>query len=111
MIEQRDQLQKMLKEFPERITKESGKMTKDKHRILTNDQRPIRQRPYRIPLALREEFTKELKELLEAGIVEESSSEWSSPMVIVKKKDGSNCMCVDYRKLNAATKFDTYPIP
>ena len=111
MMEQRNQLQKMLKEFPEIITKEPGKTMKVKHRILTNNQQPIRQWPYRIPPALREEVTKELKELLDTGIVEESSSEWSSPMVIVKKKDRSNCICVDYRKLNAATKFDAYPMP
>ena len=52
-----------------------------------------------------------MKELLDAGIVEESSTEWSSPLVIVKKKFGSNCISVDYRKLNAANKFDAYPVP
>jgi len=43
---------------------------------------------------------KELKELLEEGIVEKSTSELSSPIVVIKKKDGSNQICVDYRKLN-----------
>ena len=82
-----------------------------KHQILTEGQRPIRQKPYRIPPALKEEVTKELQELLEEGIVKESTSEWSSPIVVVEKKDGTNRICMDYRKLNAATKYDVHPIP
>ena len=42
---------------------------------------------------------------------EESTIAWSSLMVIIKKKDRSNRICVDYRKLNSRTKFDAYPMP
>ena len=45
------------------------------------------------------------------GIVRESESEWSSPMVIVMKKDGNIRICVDFRKLNQLTKFNAYPMP
>ena len=44
------------------------------------------------------------------GIAKESENEWTSPMVIVTKKDGGIHICVDFRKLNQLTKFDAYPM-
>lgn len=54
---------------------------------------------------------KELREMLEAGIIEYPCSEWSSPMVVVRIKDGSLRICVDYRHLNSITRVDSYPMP
>ena len=53
---------------------------------------------------------KELQEMLEQGIIESSQSEWTSPIVVVKK-GGDIRICIDYRKLNAVTKRDAYSMP
>lgn len=54
---------------------------------------------------------KELKEMEESGVIEPSHSKWASPIVVAKKKDGSLRLCVDFRKLNAETPLDAYPMP
>lgn len=60
---------------------------------------------------MQEHINKELDDMLEKGIVEKSSSGWSSPILLVKKKNETYRFCVDYRKLNAVTERDSYPIP
>ena len=49
--------------------------------------------------------------MLEKRVIQPSDSPWSSPIVLVKKKDGSVRFCIDYRKVNAITRKDAYPLP
>ncbi|UYV82442.1 K02A2.6-like, partial [Cordylochernes scorpioides] len=88
-----------------------GRTDLTKHRINTDESNPIKQAPHRIPLARRQEAETLVKEMLDQNIIEPSSSPWVSPVVLVKKKDGSTRFCVDYRKLNDVTKKDSYPFP
>ena len=54
---------------------------------------------------------KELREMLDTGTLERSRSEWAAPIVLVKKKEGSLRLCVDYRQMNFITQMDAYPMP
>ena len=81
------------------------------HKVDVGDATPIKQPARRVPLKQREEVNELLEEMRSQGVIEPSQSPWSSPVVLVQKKDGSKRFCVDYRKLNEVTKRDSYPLP
>ena len=79
--------------------------------IDTGEAKPIKQRPWRTPLAYREKAVTMIGDMLARGVVVPSRSSWASPVVLVTKKDSSLRFCVDYRRLNAITRKDVYPLP
>ena len=81
-----------------------------KHSINTGDAEPLAQTFYKTNPMKKEFIKKEIEEMLKKKIIRPSFSPWASPVVIVGKKDGTQRLCVDYRKLNAITKSDRYPI-
>ena len=81
------------------------------HSVDTGDHTPIKQPPRRIPFSQRELVSKMIEEMQQKGVVQPSTSAWASPIVLVPKKDNTYRFCVDYRKVNAATKKDVYPLP
>ena len=72
---------------------------------------PICQKAYRMPLTKRAVVDQMLREMLHDEIIRPSNSAYSSPILLVPKKDGDSRLCVDYRKLNAVTEQDAYPLP
>ena len=82
-----------------------------KHEIHLKDDTPFKDPYRRIPPALYEEVREHLKEMLEAGAIRESTSPFSSNVVLVRKKDNSLRFCIDFRKLNAKTIKDAYSLP
>ena len=87
-----------------------GRTSLVQHDIQTSGP-PIRQPLRRLPVALKPTVTEEVSKMLTQGVIRLSSSPWSSPLVLVKKKDKSWRFCVDYRKLNNVTHRDAYPLP
>ena len=73
---------------------------------------PLLRQPYRRqnPAVRREEMA-QVQQVLASGIIRPSNSPWALPVVMVKKKDGSLCFCVDSHQLNAATVKDAHPLP
>ena len=106
---QRKDLTQLLNEYHVVMRTIPGRTSVIEHSIDTGSATPIRSPSYRIPHAYREAINKEIREMLEAGLIEPSLSNWSSPTVPITKKDGSLRLCVDYRKLNASSKRDALP--
>ena len=79
-----------------------------KHKIDTGDAVPIRQPPHRLCLSKKEEAQKTVQDMNQQGVIQPSQSAWSSPVVLVKKKDGGIRFCVDYRDV---TIKDSCPLP
>ena len=79
--------------------------------INTGHTYPIAQRPYRLPVAYEREVNEQLEIMQRDNIISLSKSPWASPMVVVKKKDNSLRLCVDYRRLNSVTEGDSFPLP
>ena len=81
------------------------------HTIDTSDSQPIRQGVRCVSPHQRRQIKELLNDMLSHNTIQPSKSPWASPIVLVKKKDGSTRFCVDYRKLNSVTRKDAYPLP
>ncbi|XP_073668194.1 uncharacterized protein [Paramisgurnus dabryanus] len=108
---QRKDLQYLLDQFPALFRQRPGRTELAQHYIHLSNPTPSRQRPYRVPERLVDPLKKEVELMMELGVIEPSTSEWCSPVVIVPKKDGTLRICIDFRRLNAQSQFDAYPMP
>ena len=97
--------------FPVPGTPLTGHTDAVEHDINTGDRSPIRCAPRRMSPQKMKREEECVREMLTGGQIEASDSPWSSPVVLVTKKDGGTRLCVDYRQLNDATVKDAYPLP
>ena len=110
-VEQQGQLRAVLAKHDKVLTKEPGLTQLVTFDIDTREASPVYQRPYNTPASLRHSVDLEIDCLLEKGYIQPSSSPWASPMVTVRKADGSARLCVDFRKINDLTRQTPFYMP
>ena len=111
---QREKVAELLIEFQDIFSRHDldlGHFTGLTHKIDTGNARPIKCRMRRTPLGFEKEEEKTIQGMLDAGVIQESTSEWASVPVLVRKRDGSVRYCVDFRGINSLSVKDSYPLP
>jgi len=116
-LEEREHIEPVLIKYAQIFNDEESSdfkgITVIEHHIPVGDAQPIRRPQYRTPYALRGEMEQQVQKMLQKGVIRPSASPWSAPAILVPKKseDGKPKFrfCVDFRALNAVTKFDSYP--
>ena len=112
--QQAQQVEALIQQFPELFKENAplGIVPGIKHQIRTEPGAiPIRTKQWRMPETSRSEIRRQCDEMLDMGVIEPSTSPWLSPVVLVRKKDGKLRFCVDFRKINALTMMDSWPMP
>ncbi|OWY96568.1 hypothetical protein PHMEG_00033137, partial [Phytophthora megakarya] len=92
-------------------SKRPGRTDLLKFKIDTGTHVPIKQQPYRVSRVEGEVMEAEIDQYSDLGLIRPSMSPWASPVLMIRKPDGGVRFCIDYRKLNAVTIKDSYPMP
>ena len=108
---QRAELFKLLENYKTVISSEPGCTDALVHEIKLTTNEPIRKKPYSVPLHLREDFDAEIDTMFKLGIIEHSNSPYCHPAVMVRKKNLTWRVVIDFRLLNEITQFDAEPVP
>ena len=105
------QFTSVIQKYSELFSSVPGKTNTVQHHIPTGTAAPVRVPARRIPNHYRAEIEHQIGDMLEQGIIVESTSPWLAPCVFVPKKNGEIRICVDYRELNKRTQKNSYPLP
>ena len=109
--EQRSEFMDLANQFSSLFTEAPGTTDLAQHHIKLTSDEPVRSRPYPVPYSMRESLKKDIADMIKMGVIRESDLPYASPVVVVKKKDNTNRVFLDYRKLNKLTVIDPEPMP
>lgn len=104
-------LTQLIEEFRTTFSDRPGKTSLLVHDIELTENQPVRSRPYRVSPRQKAIIETEIKRILELGVIEPGESDFTSPLILVEAPGKDPRPCIDYRKLNAITRDQTYPIP
>ena len=108
--EQRNQVKDLLIEYKEVFSDVPMVTHLIEHKVELTESEPVKRKPYPIPYKMQEVIDKEIEDMLAMGIIERSEAPYASPLVLVKKPDGSYRVCVNFKDLNKITVFDPEPM-
>lgn len=109
--EQRSRLESVVNSFPNATVEGLGRTHMLTHHIDVGDAEAVKQKYYPVSPAVQQQMYQEIDRMLQMGVIQESDSDWSSPMALVKKPNGKIRLCLDARRLNEVTKKAAYPLP
>ena len=108
--EERREARAVVEEFRNVFTNLPGSTNPAIHRIQLMSDHPVKSQPYAIPFHMKSELENDIMNMLKMNIIRASELPYASPVVLVWKPDGTNRLCMDYRKLNRLTICDPEPI-
>ncbi|CAM4570256.1 unnamed protein product [Caretta caretta] len=108
---QQQQIQELCTSYASTFSATPGRTERAYHSIDTGNAHPIRAQSYWVSPEAKTAIEREIQDMLQMGVIHPSGSAWASPVVLVPKPDGEIRFCVDYRKLNAVTRPDNFPMP
>ena len=108
---QRAEFRNCVNQFSSLFTESSGATNLIEHHINLTTEGFVRSKLFPLPYSMCEELKKDRDDMIKMGVIRESTSSYSSPVVVAKKKDNKNRVFVDYRKLDKLTVVDPEPMP
>lgn len=109
--EQVQELKELLRQYLDRFSHRPGRTELITHEIELTSAEPVRSKPYRVSPRQKEIMEAEIRRMLELGVIEPAESDYTSPLILVEAPNKDPRPCVDYRRLNAITRDQLYPIP
>ncbi|XP_075737410.1 uncharacterized protein LOC119162224 [Rhipicephalus microplus] len=110
-VQQKAEVTQLLQEHQKIFSDLPGRTGLTECKLELTSERPVHVRQYPMPFSVRGIIEEEVAEMLKLGIVERSDSPFNSPVIAVRKPDGTHRLCIDFRRLNEVLVDDAEPIP